>query len=149
MKPIAAILVLLSTISGAAQTPVGVPVFVTSAGAANGLSDPNKDNQDSVKDLRNSLKGKKGLTLVESAEDATLVLTVHNRGRSQYTASVFGPGRDVSLNVTLTYKGNESLLSATALGGTGITGGAWKKAAGKIAEQVETWAKTNREALAK
>ena len=40
------------------------------------------------------------------------------------------------------------MLTASALGGAGITGGAWKKAAGKIADQVEGWVKANSEALA-
>jgi len=135
--------VLVASISLHAQKAPTVSVYVTSAGAANGLTDPSKDNQDSVKDLKGALKGKKILALVERAEDADLVLTVQNRSRAAFTATAVGPGRDVALAVTLKYKDTESMLSASALGGAGITGGAWKKAAGKIADQVEGWVKDN------
>jgi hypothetical protein len=127
--------------AGAHTTPTSV--YVTSAGAMNGMTDPSKDNQDSVKDLRGALKGKPHLALVDRADEAVIILTVQNRGRSQFTASGFGPGRDVALAVTLKYKDAESVLSASALGGTMVTGGAWKKAAGKIADQVGAWVTAN------
>ena len=55
--------------SAAAQAQT-VPVFVTSAGAANGFTDPNKDNQDTVRDLIDQLKDKKVLKVVKSRDEA-------------------------------------------------------------------------------
>jgi len=39
-----------------AQKPSPVPVFITSAGAANGYTDPSKDNLDTVRDLWDEMK---------------------------------------------------------------------------------------------
>lgn len=106
-----------------------VPIFVTSIGAANGFTDPSKDNQNTVKDLRNSLGGRKTIVLTNRREEAVIVLTVLGRRRARFTASAFGPGRDVELKVKFQAGEIESELSASALGGTATTGGAWSKAA--------------------
>lgn len=121
-----------------------VPVFVTSVGAANGFTDPNKDNQDTMKDLRDSIKGKKSLTLVDRREDAAIVLTVMNREKAQTTASVFGAARDCIVRIKFIFKDFETEMSASAQGGTVSSGGAWGKAAGKVAKQVEEWVVANR-----
>ena len=144
----ASVAILCSSWPLAAQKATSaIPVFVTSAGAAAGFTDPNKDNQDTMKDLRNSLKGRKGLVVVGRQEDAAIVLTVLGRERAKVTSSFFGPGRDVDLKVKFQYREIETEMSASALGGLATTGGAWKKAAGKIADQVEDWVKANRAKL--
>jgi hypothetical protein len=142
----AASLLLLVSVS-VTTAPAGVPVFVTSVGAANGMTDPNKDNQDTMKDLRDSLKGRKGLTLTDNRENAAIVLVVMSREKAQVTASAFGPARDCTVRVKFIYKDSETEMSASAQGGTLTSGGAWSKAAGKVAKQVEEWIAANKAKL--
>ena len=74
----------MKTDAQSVKQPLPVPVFVTSVGAANGFTDPNRDNQDTVKDLRDSLKGyKKELTLIDKREQAVIVLIVQNREKAR------------------------------------------------------------------
>lgn len=129
--------------------PAPVSVYVTSAGAMNGLTDPSKDNQNTVKDLRNAVKDRKGLVLTETREKADIVLVVMNREKAQITAGMFGDAaRDVMLRVKFIFRGSESEMTASAQGGTLMSGGAWSRAAGKISKQVEDWVEANRAAIA-
>jgi hypothetical protein len=123
----------------------GLPgVFITSAGAVNGLTDPSRDNADTVKDLRNSLKNSKLVTLVNSRDEAKIVLVVMNRETGEVTAGYFGdPARDRIIRVKFVHNQDETVMTASAQGGAGASGGAWGKAAGKIAKQVEQWVKAN------
>jgi hypothetical protein len=143
---LAAILSVLVSLPAAAQ-PKALAVFVTSVGAADGFTDPNKDNQDTMKDLRSSLKGRSGIVLTERREDALIVLVVQNREKAQLTAGVFGAQRDCTVRVKFVYKSTETELSGSAAGGTLSSGGAWSKAAGKVAKQVEEWVAANKEKL--
>ena len=64
---VAAVAVIASVATLAAQErTAAVPVFVTSAGAVGGFTDPNKENQDAVKDLRASLKGRPAVVVVDA-----------------------------------------------------------------------------------
>jgi hypothetical protein len=143
----AALLFVGATTAAAIDRPVSI--FVTSDGAANGFTDPNKGNQDTMKDLRDSLKGRKTIALVESREAADIVLVVMSREKAQVTAGVFGgDARDVTVRVKFIYKETETEMSASAQGGGMMSGGAWGKAAGKVAKQVEQWIEANRAKLA-
>lgn len=131
-----------------------VPIFVTSIGATDGMTDPNKENQDTMKDLRDSLKGRKGIVLTDRRDDATIVLVVQSREKAQMTVSPMsgilggGPSRDCIVRVKFLYNGTETEMSGSANGGALMSGGAWGKAAGKVAKQVEQWIDANREKLA-
>jgi hypothetical protein len=130
-----------------------ITVFVTSAGAANGFTDPNKENQDTMKDLRDHLKGRKSLSVVDAREGADIVLVVLNREKAQMTASPLGgllgtgPSRDCTVRIKFLYKDLETEMSGSASGGTMMSGGAWGKAAGKVAKQVEQWIDANKDKL--
>jgi hypothetical protein len=125
-----------------------VRVFVTSAGAANGFTDPSKDNQDTTKDLRDVVKGHKSIALAESRDDAVIVLTVMNRETAQVTAGLLGgPARDRTVRVKFICNDFETEMSASAQGGTLGSGGAWGRAAGKVINQVDDWVKANRSKL--
>lgn len=125
-----------------------IPIFVTSAGALGGFTDPSKENQDTVKDLRNSLRGRKSIVLVEKREEAMIVLVVMGREKAQVTAGLLGgSARDVMLRVKFIIADVETEMTASAQGGTLSSGGAWGRAAGKIAGQVEDWIKANRAKL--
>jgi hypothetical protein len=143
-------LALIPIAAVASEPPV--KVFVTSAGTQNGFTDPSKDNADTVKDLRNAIRDQKSLALAESTDDAAIVLTVLSRETAGMTAgigSVFGApmARDRAIRVKFACQDIETELTASAQGGTISSGGAWGKAAKKIAKQVETWVTLNRAKL--
>jgi hypothetical protein len=124
-----------------------VPVFVTSSGAQGGFTDPNKGNQDSMKNLTSSLKDKKAVCVVSEREKARIVLEVMSREKAQATYGPLGPARDCTVRVKFILGDFETEMSASAAGGTMASGGAWSKAAGKVAKQVEEWVIANREKL--
>jgi hypothetical protein len=125
-----------------------VRVYITSIGAQNGFTDPSKDNQDSVKDLKYQIGRKRTLTLAESPGDAAIQLIVLGRETAQVTAGLFGdPARDRMVRVRFVVGEFTTELTASAQGGTLGSGGSWNRAADKIAGQVEDWVKTNRAKL--
>lgn len=148
---IAATFILAALAVGTASAKDGISVYVTSVGASDGMTDPNKENQDTVKDLRDSLKGKKNVVPIDKRDEATIVLVVQSREKAQITASPMGailgsgPSRDCTVRVKFIYKTTESELSGSAAGGTMSSGGAWSKAAGKVAKQVEQWIEANKD----
>jgi hypothetical protein len=76
------------------------------------------------------------------------VLTVQDRRTSDLTAGLFGgAARDRMIHVTFQAGTMQTELTASAQGGTMMSGGAWSKAAGKIAKQVKEWIAANRASL--
>lgn len=144
-------LVLLVALSAAQKAPPPPPVtvFVTSVGAKQGLTDPNKDNRDSVNDLAAALRGfKKDVRIVKSAAEATIVLTVQSREMGQMTGGMMGQApRERKVRAVLKFRDVESELSGSAQFGNGNGGGPWTMAAQKLANQVRDWIIENREAL--
>lgn len=119
-------------------------VFVTSVGATNGFTDPNKDNQDSMENLRARLpKQRIKLAVVDKREDADIVLIVQSREKSDLTVGWLGAGRDCTVRVKFIYKDIETEMSGSAQGGSVMSGGAWSKAADKVAKQVAQWVQEN------
>jgi hypothetical protein len=130
-----------------AQAPI--PIYVSSAGASDGFTDPSKDNRDTVKDLRESLADyKTDVKLVDTADEAKIILIVQGRETAQTTAVIGGEGRDRIIRVKVQAGAMTTELTASALGNTITSSGAWGKAAGKIAKQVREWIQTNRAQLA-
>jgi hypothetical protein len=123
-------------VSASTSTPHfhAVKVFVTSAAAQNGFTDPSKDNADTVKDLRKAIDDQKSLALADSAEDAAIVLTVLGRETANLTGGLMGTAaRDRTIRVKFVYQDFKTELTASAQGGTLGSGGAWGKAAKMIA----------------
>lgn len=151
MKRALPLLTLLFSLSmplaSAAQAPPRVRVFVTSIGAQDGFTDPSKDNRDTVKNLKDDIRGTRDLELAESPDDAAIVLTVLGRETAAYTAGFFGPARDRMILVKFAAGEIATELRASAQGGTLASGGAWSKASGKIVDQVVDWVKANRSRL--
>lgn len=147
MRSTLAAAALLLAVPLSAQAPK-VPVYVTSIGAQGGLTDPSKDNRDTVKNLVDDIKDTRELVLVERPEDAAIILTVLGRQTEGMTAGAFGyPDRDRTVRVRFQAGELTTDLSASARGGALASGGAWSKAAGKIVDQVKEWVKANRSAL--
>ena len=154
MKRILLLIVATAAIAGArvsaqkASSSDAVPVFITSAGAMNGFTDPSKDNQDTVKDLWNAMKEYKALKRAEDRDSATIILVVQGRETAQVTAGFLGaPARDRILRTKFIVKDLETEMTASAQGGTLGSGGAWGKAAGKVMKQVNEWVIANRSKL--
>lgn len=122
-----------------------VPVFVVTT-SAEGFTQT-KQVADSTRDLIKSLKDKKGLCLTEKRDDALVVVEILGREKAQQTASWLGNSRDVTVSAKLTAGTFETVISESAAGGTVMAGGAWGKAAGKVAKRVEEWIRDNRAKL--
>jgi hypothetical protein len=77
------------------------------------------------------------------------VVEVLGREKAQVTASWLGKSRDVTVAAKLTAGTYETVISESAAGGTIMAGGAWSKAAGKVAKRIAEWAQENRVQLTK
>src|SRR4051794_29244889 len=92
--------VMISSVVLAAQKPQQkVPVFVKSA-TSSGFTDPSKDRQDSVNDIRKRLKDSDWVQPVDSESDAVAVLEVLDRETKRET-NVFGRQNKSYLTVRL------------------------------------------------
>lgn len=143
-------LALLLSMPLAAQSP-RVPVYVTSVGAKSGMTDPSKDNRDTVKNLVDKIKGKHDLELVQRPEDAAIVLTVLGREVSPESSNIWtgAPARDKTVRVKFEAGELATELTATASNNSlGMDAGRWTQAAGKIVDQVVVWVKENPSRLA-
>jgi hypothetical protein len=146
-RTILAVLALSASLS--AQQPVAV--YVTSAGASAGFTDPSKGNLDTVKDLRESLsKFKADVRLVDTRDEAQIVLTVQDRGTGDARGGLAigsAESRDYQIRVKFQAGSLDTELIAKVASDPQLapfTGGAWGKAAGKIAKQVRDWIAANR-----
>lgn len=112
---------------------------------------------DSIRDIKNSLKGKKGLRVVASRAEADIVLRVLGRHASTVEVGGYIAPSD---NALITGKRYESAISlesrieiedyvkpiACARVGPFLT---WRECAGDVAGQVDRWVKANRETIIK
>ena len=121
-----------------------VPLYLTTAGSGSGFTDPNKDRQDSMKDLTEALAKKKNIRLVATKDEAVIVVEVAARGVREDSGSyskMFGGKNEVkAVQVRLMVGEFATELTGESAGG-GFGGGpgrgAWKKAAYKVADQIE------------
>jgi len=122
-----------------------IPFFVTTAGTSSGFTDPSKDNADTLRDLVGYLRNKKTLKLVAAREQARVVVVVMNRELSSggHGGLFSGNARDVTVRIKLLVDGAEADMSASAEKAQIGSGGAWGRAAKKLANQIENWVKAN------
>jgi len=121
-----------------------VPVFVKSAGTDSGFTDPSNTRQDSVKDLQKRFEKSKLVRLVPSESDAVAVVEVLDRATARET-NLWGRQNKSSLSVRL-HAGEYSTEFSGESGSKGVMTG-YGAAASKVADQVESWIKENRERL--
>jgi len=139
-----------------AGDPASVPLFLTTPATIGGFTDPNKERQDSMKDLVEALGKKKNIRLVAAQEQAIIVLEVLGRDVREDSGSftkAFGGKNEVkTVRVKLSAGAFVTELSGSSAGG-GFGGGpgrgAWKKAAYKVADQIEAWIRDNQAQLSK
>jgi hypothetical protein len=115
-----------------------VRVYVFTAQAAEGQrSDDEKGRLDSVRELREALERKKGLTIVSDRSDATVVVEVLGREEREGPMGGFG-GKTVTrmgdtiIRVRVTSGREESDLK-------GIGQGTWGRAAKDAADRIVKW----------
>ena len=120
-----------------------------------------KDRQDSLKDLQEAIAKKKDwLELAESGNDADIVIEVQDRFEvatgqvdTQTTSNVSKDGKRITSNTTSKPMTNYTLRTVMRVGAyeAPVNGeisseylfGAWRAAAGNVANEVERWAKDN------
>ncbi len=156
---IAFVLNALLAAAGSQATPAEpVKVFVFTAAPQSGTSDPMfKGRSDSVKDLQAALRRKPGLEVIETREQASVVVEVLERGDEDTgevvvttsSSPVTGtPHVDTSeqkkgvLRLKLTASGD-----SISLQGSGAGGGKWRTAATNAASVVDQWIKDHRASI--
>jgi hypothetical protein len=135
------ILVFVLGLASASVAQDGIPLFIKGQ-SAEGFTDPSEDRRDSEKNLRDKLKDSKEFSLVETEEEAVMVLEVLDRAESQQHGPFAGKTqRKKTLMVRLTvgefstdFTGETSLMSI---------GGGWGVAAKSVVKQLKEWAKEN------
>ena len=137
-------------------------VYCFAAPNAEGFVDRKlKDRQDSLKDLQDAITKKKDwLELAESRDDADIVIEVQDRFEvatgqvdTQTTSNVSKDGKRITSNTTSKPMTNYTLRTVMRVGEyeSPVIGeisseyifGAWRTAAGNVANEVERWAKDN------
>jgi hypothetical protein len=132
------------------EKPTPIPVFVKAAQAADGFTDPDKSRTDSVKNLRDKLEDAKWLRLVDSEEEAVILLEVlgrnteFDRGSAWNLVGGYGQ-KHSSVTVRLTAGSFTSEFTGTG-GASGLFSG-YGKAAGKVVDHLEKWVKENGDRL--
>jgi hypothetical protein len=122
-----------------------IPVFVK-AKTDEGFT-PERQVADSTKDLIDHLKDQKKVCLIENQSDAKIVLQVLGRQKANVTMTWAGSGRDCTVAAKMTVGTYETIIEQSAAGGTMMSGGAWGKAAGKVAKKVEQFIDDNYDKL--
>jgi hypothetical protein len=135
--------VISAVVTLGAQKPTPIPVFVTSAGAVNGLTDPNRDNNDTARHLAEAIKDRrKSFTLTDRSSAAVIILTLTN-------VDAWEAGRGCTIHVTLSFKGTALPMSAHGIPtwSPRSCDSGWSRATTSVAKQVEEWVITNRTKL--
>lgn len=145
MKHFAVIALLLTSTIPLQADPQPVRAFLFTAPVGEFTDEASKARQDAMKDLREALTGKKRIVLVESREQAQIVLEVLGRTREttgdyrkhdyndRYTQSV----KAHTVRVKLTAGTYETELVGDTV--TSIK----RKAAGEAADRIDDWLKAN------
>jgi hypothetical protein len=152
----APVLLLLGVDAFAQNSPVTVYVFATPASNTNpgGFVDRNTEQadrefdqrEDSVRNIRKSLEGKKGVKVVDSSKEAQVILEVTWRSASSMKFNPLRPTPDPPLEVQARLSIPTSDYSLKIIGRPRIHVG-WRGAAESITHQIEEWVKMNRERL--
>lgn len=146
-----AVLLAPSTVAQSVK-PAPVALFVTTIGASDGFTDPNREHRDSAAEIVKALKRSEHIRVVTDRKAAKLVLTVMKREREpmgRAPIGAIGPGVQTTLTANLLVAGKSIEISGVGQGGAGSTDAAWTQAAFKVADQVHRWVQENRTALAK
>jgi hypothetical protein len=141
---IAVALLTTSALAQAGQPTTKIPIFVKSAAAGGGFTDPSKDRQDSVKDLLNRLKDSDVVRVVQSESEAVAIVEVLDRATKR-EVNFWGAQNKSLLAVRLT-AGEYSTEFQGESGSSGVFKD-YRGAARSVVKQLDAWVKANRERL--
>jgi hypothetical protein len=142
------LLVLALAGGGSSASDTVISVFVSAGNPATGFVDP--DSKDSAKDLKQNLRKKKSIRLVEDQAKADVWVRVERRykqGNGGQVAVQTSPTTAVAAAM------EDQVVVATLIAGdysTPLVGAdwySWGSAAGKLGGAIEKWVKENREQL--
>ena len=132
------VLLSLVTLQSPDRSPTTVRVFVFTETAASGTRTPDETERlEAVGDMRDALKKKKGLTVVEEREQANVVMEVTGRERRDEPAGGFGGKSITRMGDTIIRVRVKSGEDETELKGMGL--GTWARAANDAAERFLKW----------
>ena len=118
------------------------PIFVRSAAAADGFTDPSRDREDSARDLLARFR-ESGVVRLAPEEKAAVIL-IEVIGREGKRAG----GALMSLRSHVTVRLSAGQFSAEFTGNSGAMGtGYWGQAADDLVGQIEKWTIANHERL--
>jgi|KBSMisStandDraft_5_1062788.scaffolds.fasta_scaffold759170_1 hypothetical protein len=135
-------------VGGSVPTAAGkkVAIFVTSIGAAPGMTDPNKDNQVATEDLAALVDDQPQLKTVKRRENAKIVLVVQS---SEYVDVPGNPALESRITARLVSARTELIFAGVGhLRVPGIDPQMLRALAARaVARQVNDWVAANRTAI--
>jgi hypothetical protein len=135
---IAGVLLMVATLQSPDRSPTTVRVFVFTETAASGTPTPDETERlEAVTDMRDALKKKKGLTVVNDRADANVVMEVTGRERREEPAGGFGGKSITRMGDTIIRVRVKSGEDEAELKGMGL--GTWGRAANDAAERFLKW----------
>jgi hypothetical protein len=129
---------LLLTLQSPDRSPTSVRVFVfTETAAAASRSADETERLEAVDDMREALKRKKGITVVEDRAQANVMMEVMGRERREEPGGPFGGKSITRMGDTIIRVRVKSGDEETDLKGMGL--GTWGRAANDAAERFMKW----------
>ena len=136
--PAISVLLLLLTLQSPDRSPTSVRVYVFTETSASATRSPEETERiEAVGDMREALKRKKGLTLVEDRAQANVLMEVMGRERREEPQGAFGGKSITRMGDTIIRLRVKSGDEETELKGMGL--GTWGRAAKDAAERFVKW----------
>ena len=138
MIAVGALLLLLATLQSPDRSPTSVRVFVFTETAAAAAKTPEETERlEAVADMREALKRKKGITIVDDRAQANVLMEVTGRERREEPPGALGGKSITRLGDTIIRLRVKSGAEETELKGMGL--GTWGRAATDAAERFLKW----------
>jgi hypothetical protein len=134
---LASVLLLFATLQSPDQSPTSVRVFVYTETAAGSRSADDTERLEAVADMRDALKRKKGITVVDQRDQANVTMEVTGRERREEPAGAFGGKSITRMGDTIIRLHVKSGNEETDLKGMGL--GTWGRAANDAADRFMKW----------
>lgn len=132
------VLLSLATLQSPDQSPTSVRVFVFTETSASATRTPEETERlEAVTDMRDALKRKKGITIVDDRAQANVFMEVMGRERRDEPPGAFGGKSITRMGDTIIRVRVKSGEDETELKGMGL--GTWARAANDAAERFLKW----------
>ncbi|HET7694387.1 MAG TPA: hypothetical protein VFK57_01665 [Vicinamibacterales bacterium] len=131
-------LLLFGTSQSPDRSPTSVRVYVFTETAASGARTPEEaERLEAVGDVREALRRKKGITIVDTREEANVLVEVTGRERRDEPPGAFGGKSITRMGDTIIRLRVKSGDDETELKGMGL--GTWGRAANDAADRFMKW----------